>query len=215
MPSTRLPVFEPLAEHSNAAGLVPPPRPVIVDAFQGQIEQWRHGCKKSEGGKLLQNLVNVMAALCEFMPLTFAFDQMLRLPMVMRSLDGERTFVARPLADNDVTRVRTWPQDIGLHSVGQELVLKALVAHSHECEFHPVKDYLNSLQWDGQPRIENLFPHYFGAERTDYTRGIGRYFLIAMVARIFNPGCQWKRRNQPRPACKGKSAAIQRQRRDR
>jgi predicted P-loop ATPase len=53
-----------------------------------------------------------------------------------------------------------------------------------------VRDYLNRLQWDGMPRVQTWLHRYFGAALTDYTKAIGRMFLIATVARIFRPGCQ-------------------------
>ncbi|WP_319557924.1 VapE domain-containing protein [Thiomicrorhabdus sp.] len=56
--------------------------------------------------------------------------------------------------------------------------------------YHPVKDYLNGLQWDGQQRLFSWMPVYLGAPATDYTCLVSTFFLIGMVARIFEPGCQ-------------------------
>ncbi|WP_198912706.1 virulence-associated E family protein [Acetobacter musti] len=46
------------------------------------------------------------------------------------------------------------------------------------------------MRWDGQDRLGNWLAAYLGADDTPYTRGIGRMFLIAMVARIMQPGCK-------------------------
>jgi predicted P-loop ATPase len=35
-----------------------------------------------------------------------------------------------------------------------------------ECAFHPVRDYLQALQWDGKARVENWLPRYLGAPET-------------------------------------------------
>ena len=53
-----------------------------------------------------------------------------------------------------------------------------------------MRDYLDSLKWDGHKRANVWLTIRLGAELTDYTAAIGRLFLIAMVARIFEPGCK-------------------------
>ena len=57
--------------------------------------------------------------------------------------------------------------------------------------FHPVKDYLDSLEWDGQERIETLLIEYFGAEDSRYTRAVTKKWLAAGAARIYRPGCKF------------------------
>lgn len=56
--------------------------------------------------------------------------------------------------------------------------------------FHPVQEYLHGLIWDGETRLNGWLTKYLGAEMTPYTCGIGKMFLISMVARILTPGCQ-------------------------
>ncbi|UZQ49092.1 virulence-associated E family protein [Clostridium kluyveri] len=60
----------------------------------------------------------------------------------------------------------------------------------NENKFHPVRDYLRSLEWDGIKRIDTLLINYFGAEDNIYTKAATRIFLCGGVARIFHPGCQ-------------------------
>ena len=58
-------------------------------------------------------------------------------------------------------------------------------------KIHPVREYLNSLKWDGIKRIETLLTDYLGAEDTLYTRAVIRTHLTAAVARIMQPGCKY------------------------
>jgi predicted P-loop ATPase len=58
-------------------------------------------------------------------------------------------------------------------------------------QIHPVCDYLNSLKWDGSPRLDDWLTTYGGAESTDYTRAVGSLMLIAAVRRVRQPGCKF------------------------
>lgn len=57
--------------------------------------------------------------------------------------------------------------------------------------FNPVRDYLNSLKWDGKPRLETWLTKYAGAEENPYTRAVGAITLTAAVRRVRNPGCKF------------------------
>lgn len=57
--------------------------------------------------------------------------------------------------------------------------------------FHPIKDFILKEQWDGTPRIETLLVDYLGAGNTILTRTITRKWMVAAVARIFEPGCKF------------------------
>jgi predicted P-loop ATPase len=57
--------------------------------------------------------------------------------------------------------------------------------------FHPVRDYLDALQWDGKPRVDRWLITYAGAEDSEYTRAVSAIKLIALVRRIRQPGCKF------------------------
>ncbi|MFK7695389.1 VapE domain-containing protein [Paenibacillus sp. HJGM_3] len=63
------------------------------------------------------------------------------------------------------------------------------VVHMHK--FHPIKEYIESFQWDGQPRLERVFIDYLGAEDSHYVRQVTRKMLLAAVARLYRPGCKF------------------------
>lgn len=56
--------------------------------------------------------------------------------------------------------------------------------------FHPVRDYLDTLEWDGIPRLDTLFIDYLGSEDSEYSRAVARKAFTAAVARIYTPGCK-------------------------
>ena len=57
--------------------------------------------------------------------------------------------------------------------------------------FHPVREYLKSVKWDGIKRVDTLLTDYQGAEDSEYTRMIIRKTLVAAVARVFEPGVKF------------------------
>ncbi len=57
--------------------------------------------------------------------------------------------------------------------------------------FHPVREYIESLKWDGVERAETLWIDYLGAKDTHYVRTVTRKHLVAAVARVFEPGCKF------------------------
>lgn len=54
--------------------------------------------------------------------------------------------------------------------------------------YHPVAQYLSSLRWDGQQRVDRLFIDYLGCDDTPYHREVARMTLLGAVARVFEPG---------------------------
>lgn len=57
--------------------------------------------------------------------------------------------------------------------------------------FHPVRNYLAKLQWDGRERIDSWLIDYAGADDTPFIRAVGRIFLIAACRRVRQPGCKF------------------------
>lgn len=57
--------------------------------------------------------------------------------------------------------------------------------------FHPIRDYLNSLTWDGVERLDKLFIEYLGSPNTEYVRQATRKSFTAAVARVMSPGCKY------------------------
>ena len=100
------------------------------------------------------------------------------------------THDTRYLTDKDDAGVRFFIEKVYKISNVQK-VRDAMDMLLLENSFHPVKDYLNSVTWDGRPRIDTLLIDYLGAEDTPYTRAVTRKLLAAAVARIFRPGCKF------------------------
>lgn len=58
-------------------------------------------------------------------------------------------------------------------------------------KYHPVKVLLESLEYKGHGYIRRLFVEYMGCEDTEYTYEVVKLLLLAMVQRIYHPGCKF------------------------
>lgn len=56
--------------------------------------------------------------------------------------------------------------------------------------YHPVMDYLDSLRWDGVPRIDDFVSDHLGAPKDEYHMAVSRSLFISAVLRIKKPGCK-------------------------
>jgi predicted P-loop ATPase len=157
---------------------------------------WARDCHRGAGvpgkpGKPLANLANGLLALRSDPAFKgmFVYDEMLRAPMLVRAIDEPaETFKPRPLTDVDVGKIQEILQKLGLVRLPKDIAHQAVDVVAHERRFHPVRDYLKGLAWDGTPRLHCWLSTYLGAEATEYIEKIGAMFMISMVARIFDPG---------------------------
>jgi predicted P-loop ATPase len=116
---------------------------------------------------------------------------MLRTEVLLRPLFAdEPNFRPRPVTDTDVTAVQVHLQWFGFPRLGKDATHQAVDKCARENAFHPVRDYLNGLEWDGFERLPEWLYAYLGTDKGDYTAGIGTMFLTGMVARILRPGCR-------------------------
>lgn len=73
---------------------------------------------------------------------------------------------------------------------GLDAIHLGILACAQARPFHPVREYLGILEWDGTRRIETFASDCLGAKDSPLVRGYMRCFFIGAVARAMNPGCQ-------------------------
>lgn len=101
---------------------------------------------------------------------------------------------AGPWVDEDDTRAKAWLEREYSLSLGRETVGAAIrLAAERQRRYHPVREYLEGLTWDGEERLGSLFSWYFDADpqgRSPYLWHVSRWWMISAVARIMQPGCK-------------------------
>ncbi len=68
----------------------------------------------------------------------------------------------------------------------------AIKVAANENRYHPIQNYLNSLEWDGQKRVRSALHHFFGADISDYNEQALQLFMLGAAARVFEPGTKFE-----------------------
>lgn len=64
-----------------------------------------------------------------------------------------------------------------------------VIADEHR--YHPIKEYLQSVQWDGKSRVESVFSDFLGATNNKYTRAVAIISFVGAVARVYQAGVKF------------------------
>lgn len=112
-------------------------------------------------------------------------------PPPCRPQDAPQHRTQGPLwLETDDTRTQAWiRQHIGFEP-SRTMVSDAVATVAEGAAMHPVREYLDQLEWDGEERLPTFLSNYFGARVSAYTAGIGMCWMISGVARVMRPGCQ-------------------------
>lgn len=155
---------------------------------------WKDSWHVSSTGTPIPNLFNAMIALRHHPKLKqlVKYDEMQSTAVLVKQVpnkpDGP---IPRQITDDDVLGVQEEMQLTGLRRIPNSTVHDALSLAASEAKFHPIREYLENLsEWDRKERLWKWLSIYAGIESSPYVDTIGRLFLIALVARIFEPGCQ-------------------------
>lgn len=93
-------------------------------------------------------------------------------------------------SDTDDSEVRHYIEvRYGIHD--QKRLKDALRIVFREREYHPIKDIIENLKWDGVPRIENLLIKWLGCENNEYSKEVSRLIFAGGINRLYRPGCKF------------------------
>lgn len=92
--------------------------------------------------------------------------------------------------DEDTLRVQNWMADAYGMDVGEKATLGGVKLAARRAPFHPVREWLEGLHWDGKRRVRSWLHDIMGCTDDAYTREVGLSFLVSAVARVMAPGCK-------------------------
>lgn len=99
----------------------------------------------------------------------------------------------RPLEDDHLDEIRLCMESPvrrnGLKiKVSDRDLRAAITAAANKNPYHPIQNYLDGLEWDGVERMQYLFVDYLGCPDDEYHRQTAKLWLLAAVARVYQPG---------------------------
>lgn len=153
-------------------------------------DEWKAELEYTKSGKLLCNIANIILILENDPALAghIVHDLFTDMDSAKDGLPWNKN--ANQWTDTDDANLRVWLEkhyDI----TGKEKIADALTAVLTRHSYHPIRDYLNGLTWDGVPRLDRIIIDYMGAEDSELNRAMSRKHFVAAVARVFNPGCKY------------------------
>ena len=155
------------------------------------MEQVRSSLEQTEKGKVSNAAANYKRV--------FQLDPLLK-GAIRKNLLTERVDIVKPLGwyrdsptltDVDIKYLLLYfEENYGLTI--EKKIQDAVMVIANENRYHPVRDFLNALQWDGIERIRYCLHRFLGADADDYTCEAMRLFLLGAISRAFRPGCKFE-----------------------
>ena len=175
---------------------------IPIEAYEGAFAlpvntDWRSLLITNPEGKLqkssLQNVIQFLLNHQEYEDM-FRLNDFQKEIYVTRCPKWEPfdAFKVHKLDDSDITQTAASIEKFGL-SPDCDKVYKAIRVVAEKNKFHPAREYFNGLEWDGRERLKNWLSYYMGAEEdnAEYLALIGKKWLTAGVARVFEAGCKF------------------------
>lgn len=90
--------------------------------------------------------------------------------------------------DSDDSKLKLFVEENYGYVATRDAIGDAIVKFSMDHSFNPVKERIESVTWDGTPRVETFFIDYLGTENSEYVREITKRWLVGAVSRVYKPG---------------------------
>ena len=160
-------------------------------AAQSTVEDVRNSLEQSQKGKVYNTAVNYKRVLqCD--PLLCG--------AIRKNLLTERIDIVKPLGwyrdsptltDVDIKYLLLYfEENYGL--TVEKKITDAVTVIANENRYHPVRDFLSALKWDGTERIRFCLHRFLGSDIDEYTYEALKLFLLGAISRAFKPGCKFE-----------------------
>ncbi len=158
---------------------------------QNEISVIRDSLIRTEKGSIANSIQNCKTAL--------ECDPVLKNSIRKNLLTGQTDLVnpvywhrsGNMLTDTDQRNIELRLENC-YNLTSEKKIAKAVSIVANENQYHPVRNYLSGLVWDGTPRIRFALHHFLGADVSDFNEECLRVFMLGAVHRVFQPGCKFE-----------------------
>ncbi len=164
----------------------------IVDIAESDNEWLKRLDRHAKTGKILSTRNNALLVLENDSNLKgkIVYNEFSHRPVILDDLPWEHAKAGDLWSDDDEAALFHYLESVyDIDSPGKVRDALGVVMKRHR--HHPVREYLDSLHWDGEERLDTLLIDYLGAEDTNFIRTVTRKAFTAGVKRIFQPGCKF------------------------
>lgn len=119
-----------------------------------------------------------------------ATDQFSHNRILLRDIPDHKVEDGKYWTDTDDRNLIQFFSNAPFYTQGKQNIIDTANYVASRHSFHPVREYLSGLKWDGIPRLDTLIIDYLGAVDNELNRALTRKHFCAAVRRVFEPGCK-------------------------
>ena len=163
----------------------------ILDTECSSVDDIRLDLEKGDKGGVKQSIQNCMTVFYRDPLLKGAIrkNELTCRTDISKDMGWKRSPTAS-ITDVDIFQIQRYlERNYGLKS--ERNINKAISIIASENGYHPIKQYLESLEWDGEERIKHAMTKYLGVDEDEYSESLLKLLLTAAIKRIYEPGCKY------------------------
>lgn len=147
------------------------------------VPDWFNQLRISQKGNIISNLHNIKTILQN--------DDTYKGKIEYNELTNTRTFNRSEWEDVHESMIKLYLEEQYNVCVSIENINHVCNIIEHKSKYHPIREHLNGLKWDGISRINTVFSDFLGAKNNIYTQKVASITFIGAVARIYKPGIKY------------------------
>ncbi|MDE6670908.1 MAG: toprim domain-containing protein [Ruminococcus sp.] len=145
---------------------------------------WQGGLIRNQSDNAVKNNMTNLETI-------FLNDPKYRGKIEFNELTQMRTFNREEWKDVTENRIKLHLEKEYSMSTSIESINQVCSIISDDNKYHPIKEYLEAVQWDGKPRLKSIFTDFLGATDNIYTQSVAVITFVGAVARIFEAGVKF------------------------